>query len=306
LRRGVPARPVGPLPAGMSNALLARAATGILRPYELTRDRSPGEVFGLRRGVPARAFGPLPAGMSNALLARPATGLLQRATRVNATLTRSRRGEGFLTQGRLYNVTEKALYASSKAPQPRRCKSMGKVKRGRQYFTKWVPDNKGFVADCLHTAEEIMHNRVFKLPEPPKEGTVRSAIVDGTGKKLRFGDTHQRNIKAVNAAPATAKNAAASAVLGEAFVIVETDETRLGARGAYPYHAAGVVAQDGQDKVTLEMFAGLEHATEEGRGDEAPSFKVYPRDDADSFHTYWQGKAIFTRPVTAVIKPAGR
>ena len=61
-----------------------------------------------------------------------------------------------------------------------------------------------------------------------------------------------------------------------------------------------MVAQDGQDKITLEMFAGPTDASETGRGVEKASFHIYGTGAVMSFHPSWQH--LFSKPVTAVIK----
>jgi hypothetical protein len=252
--------------------------------------------------LPARPLRPPPPGVSNALVAQAATVLLQRATRVDAKLKPNPRGMGLLTEHGLYNLSSNVLYAFAGSQRPRRCESEGAAKRGNRAATKWVPDKRGFVEDCLHTAEEIMHDAVFKVPKKNRGGTVRSALVSKTGEELPFGDTDAGNIKAVKAAPRGARNLNSSARPGEAFVIVETNLARLSKEGAYPYHAGGVVAEDGQDKITLEMFASFKHATEARRGNEEPTFRIYGTGAVGSFHDAWRTKAKFASPVTAVIK----
>ncbi|GAA2963634.1 hypothetical protein LV75_004804 [Actinokineospora diospyrosa] len=68
-----------------------------------------------------------------------------------------------------------------------------------------------------------------------------------------------------------------------------------------PYHAAAVVARDGQDCITLEVFAT--EADEPVKG--SPAAKGYTVGDAAlSFHGHWQ-TAYFggTGPITVVIQP---
>ena len=85
--------------------------------------------------------------------------------------------------------------------------------------------------------------------------------------------------------------------------------------GAYPFHAAGVVAVDGADRVTLEVFAGKKDATARTTKGE---YAMYGS-AAQSFHAIWQaatfesnysasalrGQPIFSQPITVVIEPIG-
>jgi hypothetical protein len=52
-----------------------------------------------------------------------------------------------------------------------------------------------------------------------------------------------------------------------------------------PYHAAAVVAKDGNDRVTIEVFARAENAKYSATG----SYKMYGA-GKQSFHDYWVGE----------------
>jgi hypothetical protein len=161
---------------------------------------------------------------------------------------------------------------------------------GREY-REYAPIRK-FLADCLHTAEEIM------LGQPQHVGKgvrgVRSRLAE-TGEL--FGSTDPENVAAADALakklPAKA-NEGASPAPGQAYAIVET-----GKIGKYPFHAAAVVALDGNDRVTTEVFARNVDAE---KPDTAGTFGVYSVSDASqSFHSAWSG--VFNKPVTVVIEP---
>lgn len=187
-----------------------------------------------------------------------------------------------------------------------------------QQYKRYAPSTH-FYKDCLHTAEEIISEKDFK------PGGVRSRVVS---TEALFGDTDasvpagadpatiaKENIDAAQGAlvddPGKV-NEAATAGLGEAFVIVETDGAQLRKQGAYPFHAAGVVAVDGADRVTLEVFAGEKDATARTTKGE---YAMYGS-AAQSFHAIWQaalfdsasarrGQRIFSQPITVVIEPVG-
>lgn len=96
-----------------------------------------------------------------------------------------------------------------------------------------------------------------------------------------------------------ARNEAADPQVGQAFVIVAL---KPGNREMSQFHAAAVVAGDGDDCVTLEAFAG---ATEQLERAAARMYTV--NGGADSFHGYWTGDEKYYEGVSAttvVIRPA--
>lgn len=130
-----------------------------------------------------------------------------------------------------------------------------------------------FLADCLHTAEEVMHR------QPLRTSQIASAV--GT---RQFGAAPSQNVTAAKKYAeerATGEHAHGEErpAAGQAFAIVETAWTGSG-RGrrpvntsGFPYHAAAVVAVDGADQVTLEQTAGATDA-QPGAG-HAGIFDIY-------------------------------
>jgi hypothetical protein len=198
--------------------------------------------------------------------------------------------KGKLSQNDLYFVTGAGLYVKKNvgAPAPRYCHAT--VDKIGDYI-KHEGDHS-FLKDCLHTAEEIMASATIDYEGP---GVVRSkstlalAITD-------IGESDAQNIaiaKDAQTRHAAAVNEYAAPNAGEAFMIVETGKIR-----DYPYHAAGVVAVDGTDRVTLEMFAGSADAKDSERKYNG-KFGMYGG-AGQSFHEEYSGA--FTTPITIAIK----
>lgn len=157
-----------------------------------------------------------------------------------------------------------------------------------------------FLHDCLHTAEEVMYRGQLplgadrsKVVVKPKTTRTRKII----GKPTKFGEGKAENMRA---AQDNRKDCDADPVIGQAYVIVSLDP-----KSKYPYHAAAVVAKDGDDTVTLEVIAGNQDAKQKDRS--APGhFYMYTIGDlANSFHAKWSGLGYFGRlkPCTIVIEP---
>lgn len=268
-------------------------------PAEPERERvvSPGG-----RSTPAPA--PLPAAITaagNHALARR----LQRATQVNPRTLQPAHGPSnpLLSETGAYMLTASGdLFSRHDAAAPRMCTSRGGDSfgpRGREVpYIRWM-HARHFITDCLHVAEEIMHQAQFDVNAPAVRSRVRTGA--GAADYAAFGATDPANVNAAQAASAYSHapgalrrvNAGAMPGLGEAFVIVET-----GAVQEYPYHAAGVIAVDGNDAITLEMFAGDVDADDANRT--VPTFHMYGPGDAQTFHATWA--ALFTNPVTVAIE----
>jgi len=186
------------------------------------------------------------------------------------------------------------------SPAPRYCTVTGNTNtyNGAQY-TEYVPNSK-FLEDCLHTAEEVMHERWLE------QGNLNSRVA---GTNTPFGNSDAENIAAATAHAGSrmGDNHQESPGVGQAFAVVETDyqgdvpqnESR------YPYHAAAVVARDGRDAITLEVSAGEEDAEER---DQKGNFYIYEVSSGEqehapnSFHTR-QGEYFTRNAITIVIEP---
>ncbi|MFI9271545.1 DUF4157 domain-containing protein [Kitasatospora sp. NPDC052896] len=123
--------------------------------------------------------------------------------------------------------------------------------------------------DCLHTAEEIMHNAVGELADG-----ANSNIRTTAGTKA-FGVTDESNRERAAAFRGEPDRRAAP-VVGQAYVMVALNP---GETVMSQYHAAAVVGVDGTDTVTLEAFAGS--------GQTAPDPRTYTVNSTASFHDYW-------------------
>jgi hypothetical protein len=130
--------------------------------------------------------------------------------------------------------------------------------------------------DCLHAAEEIINGRQLQ------ENGVHS-MVPSINRPFGVGD--RENVEAATAAggvQGAAVDIHADPGVGQAFVVVNL---RLAA-GSYPYHAAAVVAADGNDRITLEQ-------TRQVADNQTPSrtfgeTQIYTVGGARSFHTKMQ------------------
>ena len=171
-----------------------------------------------------------------------------------------------------------------------------KGKIGLVDYLRHIPARK-LIADCLHSAEEINADAELALYQ------VRSRVA---GTTTPFGDTDTKNQAAARAV-AGARDVAADATVGQAFVIVETTPFVVEPDGGitipnpsgFPYHAAAVVAQYGNDRITLEASAGSRHGTVRNT---QGIYDVYTVGDAaHSFHA--RHSSNFTAPITIVIEP---
>ena len=69
-----------------------------------------------------------------------------------------------------------------------------------------------------------------------------------------------------------------------------------------PYHAAAVVAVDGSDRVTLEVFATEETPTSRTLSGKYEIYSVAVG-SGDTFHSHWQNNFFGADSVTTVIEP---
>jgi hypothetical protein len=127
--------------------------------------------------------------------------------------------------------------------------------------------------DCLHLAEEIMHDAVGELAD----GVESHSVVETARGREPFGQSDPNN-RQLARRYVGAPNRAANPRVGQAYVTVAMNP---GNTTMSQYHAAAVVGRDGDDTVTLETFAGS--------GRHTPEAGVYTVDTVRSFHDYWSG-----------------
>lgn len=150
--------------------------------------------------------------------------------------------------------------------------------------------------DCLHAAEEIINGVPGELKHGQLHSTIEVTRKRGPGTVTKdFGEDYDPNVDLAQrfAGP---QDTLANPQVSEAFVIIAT--TPQGRMS--PYHAAAVVARDGNDAVTLETWAGT------GQG--LPDADMYQVGDRNkSFHGRWSRRYFKrgTNPITVVIGPAG-
>jgi len=166
-------------------------------------------------------------------------------------------------------------------------------------FVHLVSNGKYF-RDCLVTAEDLV-NDVYPNDVAGTDGIRSRAAVT----REDFGAGHDANIalaKKLRKDHALQVDRYASPGVGQAYVIVS-----LYKHAAYPYHAAGVIAADGNSRVTLEVFAsGVEASS---RSVDA-GYEIYSvlATSGQTFHDRWSPNAVFRTgagvlvPVTLVIE----
>ncbi|WP_270037385.1 hypothetical protein [Solirubrobacter ginsenosidimutans] len=229
-----------------------------------------------------------------------ATANLMRFSRVSAPGVARSNGKYRLSQNGAYLVEPAtgSMYAHKLATAPRSCAATGQSHPKSADYIEYAP-SMGFITDCLHTAEEIVHGKSLA-----QEGDYTK--VAGTGEAFGLGE--DENIKAAKKYKKEADklggkapvNDGAAPGVGQAFVIVDTTPKKNKSSFRYPYHAAGVIARDGDDAVTMEMFASDEDAMDVDRGSEPPQFQMYG--PGLTFHSAWSSH--YATPVTIVIEKA--
>ncbi len=150
-----------------------------------------------------------------------------------------------------------------------------------------------YFEDCLETAEDLINNQY-----PAKiTSTVRSRV---KYTNTPFGESEAENQAAAQAYKNGHPNDAdanAKPNFGEAYVIVSMDP-----KNTYPYHAAAVIATDGTDRLTLEVFATDKDAK---KRDRSGSYELYttaataPKDRI-TFHDKWE--EYIKSPITIIIQ----
>ncbi|MEV7503310.1 DUF4157 domain-containing protein [Streptomyces sp. NPDC093018] len=144
---------------------------------------------------------------------------------------------------------------------------------------------------CLHVAEEIINNRVNQLPHGQYASTIDTHSNRHGDRTEFFGQPSDGTNRRMAREFTGARDEAANPQVGQAFVIVAL---KPGAREMSQFHAAAVVARDGDDCVTLEAFAGAEEQLEPAA---ARMYTV--NGGGESFHGYWTGEEMYYHGVSA-------
>jgi hypothetical protein len=207
------------------------------------------------------------------------------------------RKKGRLSQTRKYFLPDNKpaeIWVREGVEPPRYCRWTGvRRKEGGVFYYKYEPETT-FRKDCLRTAEDVMHQKALA------QGQVASAVRDGapfaaTGDRWanvplarHYAQSRDANVSGVDPNDLEAPD------VGQAYAIVETKYQDGNPDNAeeYPYHAAGVIAVDGGDRITLEALATDTDAEdlEPGPG----TFHIYETDPAlapdglRSFRAKWQ------------------
>ena len=214
-------------------------------------------------------------------------------------------GYGKLSQNGNYFIpgqAGKAVYVANTATGPRDSKEdkgTGPITANGKTYYKW--ESRNFVRDCLHTAEEII-NQTNLAPHADVYSKVSGTTSD-------FGNSDEENIALAESDRAS--DAKASPGLGQAYVIVnkswlEKPKKKRGRKRPppqlvkSPYHAAAVVAVDGNDRITLEVFANTQDAKDyDTKGD----YRMYTTGaDGETFHSFWQRTYFKSKSATLVIE----
>ncbi|MCC9312299.1 DUF4157 domain-containing protein [Kitasatospora sp. RB6PN24] len=170
---------------------------------------------------------------------------------------------------------------------------------GQTYNRYWL--GGPILLDCLHAAEEIINNRVGQLGWGQGEYSNINITKKGNVVTEAFGVSDSSNRRQARAF-AGARNEAADPQPGEAFVIVAT---KPNGTEMSQFHAAAVVARDGQDCVTLEVWSDNGNPPAQGAAN-AAMYTV--ADLARSFHSAYGGDGAYfgeVGPITVVVQPAG-
>ncbi|WP_326575246.1 DUF4157 domain-containing protein [Streptomyces sp. NBC_00481] len=147
------------------------------------------------------------------------------------------------------------IWVADGAPAPRYCTPTGQSGEiaGRAY-AEYEPST-AFLADCAHTAEEIMHQQRLALGQDASEFALG-------GNQFGLGDRENAEgaMAYAHARPGGPQaNGEERPNAGQAFAIVETawhgDYERPANTSGWPYHVAAVVAVDGDDRITVEQAA---------------------------------------------------
>ncbi|MDX2602561.1 DUF4157 domain-containing protein [Streptomyces caniscabiei] len=176
-------------------------------------------------------------------------------------VTTAELGPARVSQNGLYimDVTPGAdttvFWVAEGAPTPRYCTPTGASGEiGGRTYAQYEPETT-FLADCAHTAEEIMHRQRLALGQDASEFALG-------GNQFGLGDRENAEgavAYAQNRPGGPHANGEERPDAGQAFAIVETawhgDYERPANTSGWPYHVAAVVAVDGDDRITVEQAA---------------------------------------------------
>ncbi|MFF7338541.1 hypothetical protein ACFZAT_14455 [Streptomyces sp. NPDC008163] len=144
------------------------------------------------------------------------------------------------------------LYVRSDVAPPRYCEVATRRRKATIGEAEYIPyaPMKSFLEDCSHSAEEVMHAQALQM------GQDASAFRGGG----LFGEGDEQNVERARAYAESREggNHDEAPGVGEAYSIIETEwaqDVPVNSTG-WPYHVAGVVAQDGGDRITVEQTAG--------------------------------------------------
>jgi hypothetical protein len=181
-----------------------------------------------------------------------------------------------------------------------------RIINGQPYLEYQI--RRWILADCLHTAEEIMNNLPGQLHSarelewekaPEDEGSYSRIRSKGENPFEPFGVSDEDNIEAARGFDGP-KNKNAAPGIGEAFIILKTKEPK-GDEVMSPYHAAAVVGVDGRDRITLEEW------DDRGKVSRGKAGMYTVGDAAASFHGFWGSRGSYfgkVAPITVVIQGA--
>jgi hypothetical protein len=204
---------------------------------------------------------------------------------------------GKLSENENYFVPDDGsfLYAATTAAMPRNStQGSATALKGQRVYHAYV--SEAFFEDCLHTAEEII--RAERLETPARHWPKSGIFSEVSATSDKIGISHSDNIAA---ARGNSLGDDAAPGLGEAYFIVNTQWPRGGAKS--PYHAAAVVAMDGNDRVTLEVFASTADAKKRNARGEYAMYST-AGGNGERFHSYWQNRYFKNDSATTVIEPS--
>ncbi|MEU8825247.1 DUF4157 domain-containing protein [Streptomyces sp. NPDC048636] len=168
---------------------------------------------------------------------------------------------------------------------------------GGSYRQYWL--GGPILLDCLHAAEEIISNQVGQLEWGGGEYSTIDTRFRGVDRTEDFGKADATNRRQARGFTGP-RNEAANPQPGEAFVIVaaKPDGSEMS-----QFHAAAVVARDGQDCVALEVWSDNGNPPAK----DAANATIYTvADMGRSFHAAYGGEGTYfgkVGPITVVVRP---
>lgn len=187
------------------------------------------------------------------------------------------------------NSGNKEVYGQGIADVPRNSSEISEFFVNGAVVKEYVPSNK-FLHDCLHTAEEIMYGQALQ------QGEIRSREVSS---ELPFGKNVLGNWQAARAAEDDQSNQNANPGLGGAYVTTTRYAEDIGGGVRCQFHAAAVVAVDGSDHITLEIFGNPDEPNRDGNA----TYSIYNSapDSGLTFHDNWINT--FKNGITISVEP---